>query len=198
MKVNDLSSAEVEQLCHALFKADQSLKHINLTSEGRRSSSTDTVITQFFCFTQLQTLRLEFEHCCFKLDNNRLLEATESWPHIRSLEIVDVVTAPAVTFRGLFTALSQCPNLLSLDMSVDALRIDIDPTTESFQHTTLESLNLTRSPVADADAVARIIFSMLPRSLSTRSPRSHYHTAYISPGFTLKRSGTRLTGISVF
>ncbi|KAG2738569.1 hypothetical protein P692DRAFT_20859584 [Suillus brevipes Sb2] len=162
----------VEQLCRALVQceANQSLEHIEMTSFSQRMKPLKTVmvITQFFCFTQLQTLRLDFDYCCFKLDNNCLLEAVESWPHIRSLELVDLVTRPTVTFRGLFTALPRCPNLLSLDMPVDAVKIDIDPTTESFQHTTLESLNLARSSVGDAEAVARIIFFM--------SPRRHYHT----------------------
>lgn len=166
MKVSVLPLAEAEQLCCALsqYKANQSLKHINIFSHDLTSwEPSSTVITQFFCFTQLRTLQLDFPHCCFNLDNDLLLEATKNWPHICSLELVDLRTVPTVTFRGLFTALHQCPNLLSLDLSVDAVKIDIDPTAESFQHTTLESLNLTRSPVVDAEAVARILFSMLPR-----------------------------------
>lgn len=166
VKVSVLPLAEAEQLCCALSqcKANQSLKHINIFSHDLTSwEPSSTVITQFFCFTQLRTLQLDFPHCCFNLDNDLLLEATKNWPHICSLELVDLRTVPTVTFRGLFTALHQCPNLLSLDLSVDAVRIDIDPTAESFQHTTLESLNLTRSPVVDAEAVARILFSMLPR-----------------------------------
>lgn len=160
---------EAEQLCCALSqcKADQKLEHINIICNGELdeepSSSSMTVITQFFCFTQLRTLQLEFPHCCFNLDNNLLLEAMASWPHICSLELSDMETVPTVTFRGLFTALSRCPNLLRLNMSMDVAGIDIDPTAESFQHTTLESLKLTRSRVADAEAVARILFSMLPR-----------------------------------
>ncbi|KAG2114965.1 hypothetical protein BD769DRAFT_1673282 [Suillus cothurnatus] len=107
--------------------------------------------------------RLVTLYCPPHLDNNLLLEAMASWPHICSLELSDMETVPTVTFRGLFTALSRCPNLLRLNMSMDVAGIDIDPTAESFQHTTLESLKPTRSRVADAEAVARIPFSMLPR-----------------------------------
>ncbi|KAG1869390.1 hypothetical protein DFJ58DRAFT_765820 [Suillus subalutaceus] len=148
MNVSVLPYTEAEQLCRALSqcKADQNLKHIDITARGAKvgelSSSSLTVITQFFGFTQLRTLQLEFPHCCFNLDNNLLLGAMTSWPHICSLELLDIQTLPTVTFRGLFTALLQ---------------------SESFQHTTLESLKLTRSPVTDAEAVARILFSMLPR-----------------------------------
>jgi hypothetical protein len=169
MHVHVLPWTEAEQLCCALSqcKADQNLEHITIISnrpiDEEPSSSSLTVITQFFCFTQLRTLRLKFPHCCFNLDNNLLLEAMASWPHIYSLELSDMETVPTVTFRGLFTALSRCPNLLRLNMSMDAAGIDIDPTAESFQHTTLESLELTRSCVVDVEAVARILFSMLPR-----------------------------------
>lgn len=45
---------------------------------------------------------------------------------------------------------------------MDALDIDIDPTTEPFLHTSLQNLNLTSSALLDAEAVARIIFSVLP------------------------------------
>lgn len=179
LKVSVLPLAEAEQLCRALSqcKANQSLKRIDIISHGSTSGEpSSTVITQFFCFTQLRTLQLDFFHCCFNLDNDLLLEAMESWPHIRSLKLVGLDAIPTVTFRGLFTALPQCPNLLSLDMLVDAVRIDIDPTAESFQHTTLESLNLTRSPVADAEAVARIIFSMLPRIEHVYDQRDPFET----------------------
>ncbi|KAG2065884.1 hypothetical protein BDR04DRAFT_1234321 [Suillus decipiens] len=178
MKVSVLPWAEAEQLCRALSqcKAIQSLKHIDITSAGptvgEPSSSSLTVITQFFCFNQLRTLQLDFPHCCFNLDNNLLLEAMENWPYICSLELVDEDTVPTVTFRGLFTALPRCPSLRRLDMSMDAVRIDIDPTAESFQHTTIESLNLTRSRVADPEAVARILFSMFPHIDEVTDPRA--------------------------
>lgn len=45
---------------------------------------------------------------------------------------------------------------------MDTVNIDVDPDTESFQHTALQQLILTRSGLADGKAVARIIFSMLP------------------------------------
>ncbi|KAG1869392.1 hypothetical protein DFJ58DRAFT_765857 [Suillus subalutaceus] len=164
--VRDLPYAEAKQLCRALSqcKANQNLERIEIISPYHTvRGPPSSVITQFFCFTQLRTLELDFPHCCFNLDNNLLLEAMASWPHISSLILVDEKTVPTVTFRGLFTALLQCPHLLNLDMSIDAVRIDIDPTAESFRHTTLELLNLTRCRVADAEAVARILFSMLPR-----------------------------------
>jgi hypothetical protein len=45
---------------------------------------------------------------------------------------------------------------------MDAVNIDIDPEAESFQHTSLRILDVCGSRVEDPEAVARIIFSMLP------------------------------------
>ncbi|KAG1873177.1 hypothetical protein F4604DRAFT_777250 [Suillus subluteus] len=177
--VRDLPCAEAEQLCRALSqcKANQNLKRIKIISSCQTVREPPSrVITQFFCFTQLRTLELDFPHCCFNLDNNLLLEAMASWPHISSLILVDKKTVPTVTFRGLFTALLQCPYLLRLDMSIDAVRIDIDPTAEPFRHATLESLNLTWCHVADAEAVARILFSMLPRINEVADSRDPFDT----------------------
>ncbi|KAG2344159.1 hypothetical protein BDR05DRAFT_999319 [Suillus weaverae] len=118
-------------------------------------------VTHLLCFTQLQTLQLDF-HCSIFLDNDLLLDAMSCWPHIRSLNLLDPRNTPIVTFCGLFTALRLCPHLHTLGISIDAVNIDIDPTVESFQHTTLQTLDLTESRVSDAKAVARIISSMLP------------------------------------
>lgn len=67
-----------------------------------------------------------------------------------------------VTFRGLFAALRRCPHLYILALPIDAVNIDVDPEVESFQHTSLRYLDVSDSDVADPEAVARIIFSMLP------------------------------------
>jgi hypothetical protein len=45
---------------------------------------------------------------------------------------------------------------------MDAANIDINPEAESFQHSSLQKLHLGDSRVGDAEAVALIIFSMLP------------------------------------
>ncbi|KAG2035834.1 hypothetical protein BDR03DRAFT_961689, partial [Suillus americanus] len=90
-------------------------------------------ITHFCCFTQLRILRLTFPHCCTHLDNDLLLESMSSWPHLRYLDLKDPYqTRGAITFRGLFAALRQCPHLYELSLLIDAVNIDIDPTTESF------------------------------------------------------------------
>ncbi|KAG1744568.1 uncharacterized protein EDB91DRAFT_191157 [Suillus paluster] len=167
MVVHAFSWTEAEQLFRALSqcKACQTLEHISIASYDpdvqQPSGNSFTAVTHFLCFTQLRTLRLMLRHFIF-LNNDLLLEAMSSWPHIRSLELVDRQMASAVTFRGLFTALRRCPHLHTLHLLLDAQHIDIDPKAESFQHTALQILDLTWSHVADAEAVARIIFSMLP------------------------------------
>lgn len=167
MEVFDLPWAEAEPLFHALSRY-KTLLHISISS--RRSSrnvqdllgSFLTPIRQFLCFTQLRTLRFNFPCCCINLDNNLLLEAMSSWPHIRMLEFMDPQAVPTVTFRGLFAALHRCPRLHTLDIPLNAVDIDIDPTAESFQHTSLQHLNLTSLDISDAKAVSRIIFSAFP------------------------------------
>jgi len=44
----------------------------------------------------------------------------------------------------------------------DAVNIDIDPEVESFQHTSLQTLDVCSSHVGDPVVISRIIFMMLP------------------------------------
>ncbi|KAG0709265.1 hypothetical protein DFH29DRAFT_1074984 [Suillus ampliporus] len=165
-----LSSAEAEQLFSALSqcKACQTLEQIVIFSCDQRPQdaigSSLTAITQFLCFTQLQSLQLNFINSCIYLDDDLLLEAMSTWPHIRSLKIeARRLPSPAITFRGLFTALRLCPRLHTLRVPIDPVNIDIDPNAEPLQHTSLQTLDLfATSPIADAERVARVIFSMLP------------------------------------
>ncbi|KAG1813454.1 hypothetical protein EV424DRAFT_1349037 [Suillus variegatus] len=167
MDVLDLPWADTEPLFHALSQ-HKTLSHIIISSErGDREiqdllDSSSIPIRQFLCFTQLRSLRFKFPYCCINLDNNLLLEAMSSWPHIQKLEFIDPQAVPTVTFHGLFTVLHRCPRLHTLDIPLDAVNIDVDPTAEPFLHTSLQNLNLTSSALSDAEAVARIIFSVLP------------------------------------
>ncbi|KAG2029867.1 hypothetical protein BDR03DRAFT_261822 [Suillus americanus] len=167
MHVRVLHWAEAEQLFRALSQcnASQTLEHIDISSLNRiqeHSSDSLTAVRQFLCFKQLQTLRLSAHRSIF-LDNDLLFEAMTSWPHIRSLSLVDICPL-TVTFRGLFTALRLCPHLQFLQVSVDARNIDIEPEAESFQHTSLKNLIVGSSELegVNVEAVARIIFFMLP------------------------------------
>ncbi|KAG2052527.1 hypothetical protein BDR06DRAFT_957523 [Suillus hirtellus] len=183
MEVSDLPWADTKPLFHVLSR-HKTLSHITISSERGYREPQDLLISssmpfrQLFCLTQLRSLRFKFPYCSISLDNDLLLEAMSSWPHIRMLELIDPrvmvpidtfhglfidpQVVPAVTFHGLFTALHQCPRLHTLDIPLDAIDIDIDPTAEPFLHTSLQNLNLTSSTLSDAEAVARIIFSVLP------------------------------------
>ncbi|KAG2137853.1 uncharacterized protein EDB93DRAFT_752653 [Suillus bovinus] len=167
MDIVKLPWAEAEPLFHALSR-HKTLSHIAISSERGDQELQDllgnssTPIRQFLCFTQLRILRFNFPCCCINLDNDLLLEAMSSWPHIRMLEFVDPQAAPTVTFRGLFTALHRCPRLHTLDIPLDTTDIDVDPTADSFLHTSLRHLNLTSSAMSNAEGVSRIISSVLP------------------------------------
>ncbi|KAG1887361.1 hypothetical protein F4604DRAFT_1721596 [Suillus subluteus] len=155
ISLDSLPWAEAEQLVRVLSRCNacQTLEQIKM--DGSASDVQDpppprSSITHFCCFTQLRVLRLTFPHCCIHLDNDLLLESMSSWPHLRSLDLKDPYqTQGAITFRGLFAALRQCPHLHELSLVIDAVNIDIDPYNGSAQ-------------VMDVEAVTHIIFSMLP------------------------------------
>ncbi|KAG2137871.1 uncharacterized protein EDB93DRAFT_754580 [Suillus bovinus] len=162
--------ADAERFFYAIsqFKACQTLEKIRITSwcsGGQDPDNSWTAITHLRRCPQLRVLNLQCPYCCAHLDNNSLLEAMSCWPHIRSLELNDTKCRQAtITFRGLFAALRQCPHLDTLRMLIDAMNIDVDPTTEpsSSRHTSLQLLDVRSAKVVDTEAVARIIFSMLP------------------------------------
>ncbi|KAG2122917.1 hypothetical protein DEU56DRAFT_831018 [Suillus clintonianus] len=171
MHIPGFTTAKAEQFFHALSqcKASQTLEHIVIDSsylvlkDDEEWGTPLTAIRQFLCFTQLQTLQLKVCHA-IDIDNDLLVEAMSSWPHLRSLELdgYSGLPQPAVTFRALFTALRFCPHLHTLQVMIDAVNIDIDPTTESFRHASLKTLRVGNSSLGDAEVVARIIFTMLP------------------------------------
>ncbi|KAG1725943.1 hypothetical protein EDB19DRAFT_252495 [Suillus lakei] len=171
ISVGVLSSAEAEQLFCALSncKACQTLEKINIISSARGPQDPPdnslTVIPHFLCFTQLRTLQLVFYDSCIYLDDDLLLEAMSAWPHIRTLEIEDSDRRdPSVTFRGLLIALRLCPHLHTLRASIDLVNVNIDPNDEQIQHSSLRNLGFsTVSPIADADALARIISAVFPK-----------------------------------
>ncbi|KAG2130700.1 hypothetical protein DEU56DRAFT_914696 [Suillus clintonianus] len=167
MSVRSLTRAEAERFFRALSqcKACQTLKDIRIGSNtgDEQLGMSLTVIRQLLCFTQLQTLHLQIHHSIY-FDNDLLVEAMSSWPHLRSLVLVGHagLRQPTVTFRAIFAALRFCPHLNTLQVMIDTWDIDIDPTTESFQHTSLKRLRVGTSILGDARTVARIIFTMLP------------------------------------
>jgi hypothetical protein len=69
---------------------------------------------------------------------------------------------PIVTFGGLFAGVRLYPNLHTLCLDMDAINIDIDPETESFQHASLRRLNIGTSVAENAGVLAHIILAMLP------------------------------------
>jgi hypothetical protein len=165
MCVDDLPWAEAAQLFYALSRCKETLEGITISARESIGHSL-TAIRHLFCFTQLRNLKLDVDFPTILLDNHLLLEAMSSWPHMRHLAFGDPYLddhPPAtVTFRGLFAALRRCPHLHTLVLSIDAVNIDVDPEVESFQHTSLRCLDVSDSDITDPEAVARIIFSMLP------------------------------------
>ncbi|KAG1851788.1 hypothetical protein C8R48DRAFT_777741 [Suillus tomentosus] len=177
-----ISPEDAEQLFHALSrcKACRTLKEITICSFDERyrvpqNSEPLTPIPYFLCFTQLRSLRLTFHNSHIHLDNDMLLQAMSTWPHIRALEIKNSASyAPSseISLRELFTALSLCPKLHTLRVPINVATIDIDPDAEPMQHTSLRSLalKLSESQIANAKTIARIIYAWLPRVNQVRNP----------------------------
>ncbi|KAG1723074.1 uncharacterized protein EDB91DRAFT_184781 [Suillus paluster] len=169
MHVPVLAWAETEQLfMHSQCRACQTLEHVEIgpttmSKDDTQSYNCFTTIRQFLCFTQLRILQesVSITPCTWtttflwKLCQvGRTFAVYKSW-----------VTRIFIHLLSHSAHYSQAPfmsPLATLKALVDAGNIDIDPTAESFQHTSLQTFQVGASPVADADAVARIIFSMLP------------------------------------
>lgn len=161
-----MSSAEAEQLFCALSCCKKNLEQLTVVLNEYNDLQHNYLkaITHLLCFTQLRFLQLDCLDSCIYLDNNLLLEATAAWPHIHTLKIEDCGIHPCVTFRGLFTAIHQCPQLESLRVLINTVNIDIDPNAEPTQHTSLRTLDLEtpESPIGNAEVLARIILNWLP------------------------------------
>ncbi|KAG2148772.1 hypothetical protein DEU56DRAFT_782106 [Suillus clintonianus] len=174
------SPAVAEQLFHTLSQCttSQILEEIDIILDDYEDDYPDpdndqdppppgnilTVIPHLLCFTQLRILELDFQGSYIRLDNDILLVAMSAWPHIHTLKITDSSLRPSVTFRGLFTAMRQCPHLDSLEIVIDTENIDIDPNAEPTPHTSLRTLELETDHywVRNPEAVASIIFTWLP------------------------------------
>ncbi|KAG1763397.1 hypothetical protein EDD22DRAFT_887385 [Suillus occidentalis] len=148
-----LVSTEAERLFRALSHCKQTLEELTVIFRECHDPQRNalTVISHLLSFTQLRTLQL-----C----------AMSAWPHIHRLRIEDFGfrSSATVTFRGLFTAIRQCPQLESLQLLIDTFNIDIDPDAEPIQHTSFKRLDLetSYSYIGNAEVVARIIFNWFP------------------------------------
>ncbi|KAG2096330.1 uncharacterized protein F5147DRAFT_818453, partial [Suillus discolor] len=191
-----LSSEEAEQLFHALSccNAYRTLEEITIISYDNDSIGPEydeflTPIPHLLCFTQLRTLKLISEKFHIYLDNDMLLQAMSSWPHIRTLEIKESDPPSEVTLRGLFTALGPCPQLHTLRFPVNLATIDIDPDTEPIQHTSLRSLDLEKSKLQIASAAAVRSRTMVQTGLLIRF--SAVRSMVLAPARTRPENGSR-------
>ncbi|KAG1867158.1 hypothetical protein DFJ58DRAFT_127295 [Suillus subalutaceus] len=171
LDIDILYSADAEELLRALSHCKATLEKISIQCFYDEFmgplDTTLTIIPHFLCFTQLRTLQLMLfkSNSCIYLDNDILLEAMSTWPHIHTLEIKDSGFRPSsVSFHGLFTALRLCPQLHTLQLTINTATLDIDPDAELIQHTSLRTLKLEASnfPITNAETLARIIFAWLP------------------------------------
>jgi len=180
--VDAIHCSEAEQLCRALAQCNtrHTLEYVSIHSfnpTDERPDKTLAVIKPLLCLSQLRDLKLTLRRSIY-LDNDLLLEAMSSWPHIQDLDLDSTnlrydnpPSTNTVTFRGLFAALRLCPHLLRLSLDMDAANIDIDIESETFQHTSLKYLDVGSSIAEDPEAIIRIISTMLPSVQGVRHQR---------------------------
>ncbi|KAG1731446.1 hypothetical protein EDD22DRAFT_960572 [Suillus occidentalis] len=172
-----LPEAELWPLLRALLqcKACHTLENIAISDDDPEveepPGNSFSVVGELLCFTQLRSLQL-FIHCSINLDNNFF------W-------------TPSQVGHSSTVSLRQCPQLHALNVELDVVNIDIDPKAESFQHISLINLGVRvhDPPAADTEAIARIIFAMLPNLLPTLIIRAYLRRSYLPPSPTRRLQG---------
>jgi hypothetical protein len=141
------------------------------------SSSLDARSEEFFnmdahtfehlsSFKQLRDLHLESSSVDF--DNNDLMKLAKSLPQLRSLVFSgadDLNKVPKCTFTGMQHLIQFCPQLEKLILRVDASQIPILATQPDGEYPSglhLTTLNLTNSPILNADDVASYLTMLFP------------------------------------
>jgi hypothetical protein len=134
------------------------------------SSSLDARSEEFFnmdahtfehlsSFKQLRDLHLESSSVDF--DNNDLMKLAKSLPQLRSLVFSgadDLNKVPKCTFTGMQHLIQFCPQLEKLILRVDASQIPILATQPDGEYPSglhLTTLNLTNSPILNADDISK-------------------------------------------
>lgn len=164
-----MSSAEVEELLHALAQCNESQTLECIVIELSSASPQDlpgsslAPVIPLLQFGRLQNVVIHCPDSFIYLDDGHLLQAASSWPSIHTLQIYGPYHhTAAVTLGGFIAAFHRCPHLHTALLPIDARSTDIARDAEPLG--SLQTLDLTAGPhVMNPKAVARIIFTMLPR-----------------------------------
>lgn len=162
---------------HALRKLDKCLlfdvlEHILLDVVFKPVDRIDNAFTlhtftPLMRFSGLKEVDLSTS-CMSLLDDDALGSIVKSWPHLECLLLGNKCfwqLPPKITFRGLVTLLSTCPNLRKLGLVFDATKID-SPAAEKLGlgvcNTNITILHVGCSPIGQPLQVAVALSAVLP------------------------------------
>ncbi|OJA16620.1 hypothetical protein AZE42_05999 [Rhizopogon vesiculosus] len=147
----------LEEFQHVLFRIRNRIDH----------AFSFRTFTPLMRFSSLKVVELA-PFCMSLLDDNALGSIVKSWPRLERLYLGNQFfweIPPRITFQGLVTVLSSCPNLRELGLVFDATTLDLR--TDEKPGGGVYNTNITKlwagfSPIDQPKKVAIAILAILP------------------------------------
>ncbi|OAX34370.1 hypothetical protein K503DRAFT_774635, partial [Rhizopogon vinicolor AM-OR11-026] len=120
--------------------------------------------TPLMRFSSLKIVQLP-QFCTSLLDDDAIGSIVKSWPRLEHLELGTNhtwKTQPRMTFQGLVTVLSSCPNLKELNLVFDATKVDPKKSGAGVCNTNITTLCVGFSPIEQTPEVALVLSAILP------------------------------------
>ncbi|KAK7065109.1 hypothetical protein R3P38DRAFT_2595516 [Favolaschia claudopus] len=162
------SATSLEALFHALSEhcSHDALYTIEITLSFTQIPDTHSLVssrgwTHLLLFPNLSSVQLL---CRYRFDDEDMHAMATAWPKLKTLELMSPrQNDPSITLRALLSFARHCPQLESLQLSLDARIIPALPLNEDvcLRHPTLR-LFLQESLITDAHAVATFISHLFP------------------------------------
>ncbi|KAG1766892.1 hypothetical protein EV702DRAFT_1036356 [Suillus placidus] len=144
---------------HAVIHGPKSVDHDEYAFRLR-------TFTPLMRFSHLKEVLLS-SFCMSWLDDDALSTIVKSWPRLERLDLGTAhfwQTQPSITFRGLVTLLSSCPNLENLGLVFDATNVG-PPSTGRLGgvcNTKITKFSVGCSPIEQLPQVALALSQILP------------------------------------
>ncbi|KAJ7630226.1 hypothetical protein FB45DRAFT_747513 [Roridomyces roridus] len=126
-------------------------------------------LRHLFCFKNLTNVSINTA-VGFDLDDGTVVDMARSWPRIRQLTLEKRlgISRPRITLRCLEAFAEYCPSLSFLSIALDATVI---PESQGdFYLERLANLQVSASPISNADPVAQFIARICPRLMHLSVP----------------------------
>jgi hypothetical protein len=120
---------------------------------------------------------VEFAQFCMSLlDDDAIGSIVRSWPCLEQLELGtnhSWKTQPRMTFQGLVTVISSCPNLRKLGLVFDATKVDPEKSGAEVCNTNITTLCVGFSPIEQTPEVAIALSAILPCLTEIKVEKRH-------------------------